>query len=53
MNLFTLLDELQSIAKTGLHYTQDAYDQARCTRLLELATYLRSYPEAFRMFTTT
>ncbi len=38
MNLLTLLDELQSMAKNGLHYTRDDYDRARYTRLLELAS---------------
>lgn len=40
----TLLDELRAIAQTGLHYSTDAYDRERYTRLLDLAT--RGYAEA-------
>lgn len=39
-----LLDQIQAIARTGLHYTTDPYDRERCTRLLDLAT--RGYAEA-------
>lgn len=38
MDIFPLLDELRAIAKNGLLFTQDAYDRARYTRLLELAS---------------
>jgi ADP-ribose pyrophosphatase YjhB (NUDIX family) len=36
-DLLTLLDELQSIARTGLNYSSDPYARAHYTRLLELA----------------
>lgn len=36
-DLLTLLDELQSIARTGLNYSTDPYARAHYTRLLELA----------------
>jgi ADP-ribose pyrophosphatase YjhB (NUDIX family) len=37
-DLFTLLEELQSIARTGLNYSTDPYARAHYERLLELAT---------------
>jgi ADP-ribose pyrophosphatase YjhB (NUDIX family) len=37
-DLFSLLDEIQSIARTGLNYSTDPYARAHYTRLLELAT---------------
>jgi len=37
-DLLTLLDEIQSIARTGLNYSSDPYARAHYTRLLELAT---------------
>ncbi len=37
-DLLTLLDEIQSIARTGLNYSTDPYARAHYTRLLELAT---------------
>jgi 8-oxo-dGTP pyrophosphatase MutT (NUDIX family) len=37
MDLVTLLEEIQSIARTGLHYTADSYDRERYERLLALA----------------
>lgn len=43
MDIFSLLDEVQTIARNGLHYTQDVYDRERYERLLSLAT--NSYGE--------
>ena len=37
-DLLTLLEELQSIARTGLNYTTDPYARVHYERLLELAT---------------
>lgn len=37
-DLLTLLEEIQSIARTGLNYSTDPYARAHYTRLLELAT---------------
>ncbi|HEY1011694.1 MAG TPA: NUDIX hydrolase N-terminal domain-containing protein [Herpetosiphonaceae bacterium] len=37
-NLWRLLDELQSIARNGLHYATNHYDRERYERLLELAS---------------
>jgi ADP-ribose pyrophosphatase YjhB (NUDIX family) len=37
-DLLTLLEELQSIARTGLNYSTDPYARAHYERLLELAT---------------
>ena len=36
-DLLTLLEELQSIARTGLNYSTDPYARAHYTRLLEIA----------------
>lgn len=41
MDLFTLLEELQSIARNGLFYAADRYDRERYEQLLRLS--LRSY----------
>jgi ADP-ribose pyrophosphatase YjhB (NUDIX family) len=38
MDIYSLLDELQSIARSGLHYAENEYDRERYNRLLELAT---------------
>jgi ADP-ribose pyrophosphatase YjhB (NUDIX family) len=38
MDIFSLLDELLSIARNGLHFTSSAYDRERYERLMELAT---------------
>jgi ADP-ribose pyrophosphatase YjhB (NUDIX family) len=38
MDIFALLDEVQTIARNGLHYASSAYDRERYERLLELAT---------------
>ena len=44
-DLLTLLEELQSIARTGLNYSTDPYARAHYERLLELATL--HYGQAF------
>jgi ADP-ribose pyrophosphatase YjhB (NUDIX family) len=38
MDIFYLLDSLQSIARDGLYYAQDAYDRERYEHLFQLAT---------------
>ncbi len=38
MDLFSLLDEIQTIARNGLNYTSNAYDLERYERLMKLAT---------------
>ena len=38
MDIFSLLDEIQAIARNGLHYTSGNYDRERYERLMELAT---------------
>ncbi len=38
MDIFSLLDELQTIARNGLHFTDGVYDRERYERLLELTT---------------
>jgi ADP-ribose pyrophosphatase YjhB (NUDIX family) len=38
MDLFSLLDEIQTIARNGLNYTSNAYDRERYERLMSLAT---------------
>ncbi len=38
MDIFSLLDEIQTIARNGLHYTSSAYDRERYERLMSLAT---------------
>jgi ADP-ribose pyrophosphatase YjhB (NUDIX family) len=43
MDVFALLDEVQTIARNGLHYTTNLYDRERYERLLTLAT--QSYSE--------
>lgn len=37
MDIFTLLEELQGIARTGLNFTENPYDRARYEHLLRLA----------------
>jgi ADP-ribose pyrophosphatase YjhB (NUDIX family) len=37
IDLLHLLDELQAIARTGLHYTESPYDRERYERLLAIA----------------
>jgi ADP-ribose pyrophosphatase YjhB (NUDIX family) len=44
MDILPLLDELQIIARNGLHYAQNPYDRERYERLMELTT--RYYGEA-------
>jgi ADP-ribose pyrophosphatase YjhB (NUDIX family) len=36
-DILAVLDEVRAIARTGLHYCEDAFDRARYERLLELA----------------
>jgi 8-oxo-dGTP pyrophosphatase MutT (NUDIX family) len=36
-NILTLLDEVRSIAQTGLHYTEDKHDRERYQRLFDLS----------------
>ena len=38
MNVLSLLDEVQTIARTGLHYATDLYDRERYERLMAVAT---------------
>lgn len=38
MDTFSLLDEIQTIARNGLHYTDGSYDRERYERLLTLST---------------
>jgi ADP-ribose pyrophosphatase YjhB (NUDIX family) len=38
MDILPLLDELQTIARTGLNFTESPYDRERYERLLRLAT---------------
>ena len=37
LDVFALLDEVQAIARTGLHYSTDPFDRERYTRLLVAA----------------
>ncbi len=37
LDVFALLDEVQAIARTGLHYSTDPFDRERYTRLLVTA----------------
>ncbi|MCP4420422.1 MAG: NUDIX domain-containing protein [Chloroflexi bacterium] len=38
MDILTLLNEIQAIARTGLHFTSGSYDRERYEHLMELAT---------------
>ncbi|MEM7536069.1 MAG: NUDIX hydrolase N-terminal domain-containing protein [Chloroflexota bacterium] len=38
MDIYSLLDELQTIARNGLHYAHDPYDRERYERLMAVAT---------------
>jgi ADP-ribose pyrophosphatase YjhB (NUDIX family) len=38
MDIISLLDELQALARTGLHFANNEYDRTRYERLLALAT---------------
>jgi ADP-ribose pyrophosphatase YjhB (NUDIX family) len=38
MDIFSLLDEIQTIARNGLHFTSSSYDRERYERLLKLST---------------
>jgi hypothetical protein len=42
MDIFALLDELQVIARNGLHYASDLYDRERYERLMALTS--QKYP---------
>ena len=37
LDIFALLDEVQAIARTGLHYSENPFDRERYTRLLAAA----------------
>jgi hypothetical protein len=39
MDIFPLLDELQTIARNGLNYAENPYDRERYTRLMELVSH--------------
>ncbi len=43
MDIVALLDEIQTIARNGLHYARDPFDRERYERLMQLAT--ESYGE--------
>ena len=43
MDIFALLDELQTIARNGLRYTPNSYDRERYERLMQLTT--RTYSQ--------
>ena len=38
MDIFPLLDEIQAIARNGLHFTSSSYDRERYERLMNLTT---------------
>ncbi len=42
-DIFTLLEEIQGIARTGMNFTENVYDKERYSHLLELAS--RRYAE--------
>ena len=48
-SVFELLDRIQAIARTGLHFTDWEYDRERYDALLELAT--RAYGDAVGLLT--
>ena len=50
MDIFTLLDRLQAIARDGLHYAANPFDRERYERLMDLAC--ETYSEALEMPTT-
>ena len=37
LDVFALLDEVQAIARTGLHFSEDPFDRERYTKLLDTA----------------
>jgi len=37
LDVFALLDEVQAIARTGLHFSENPFDLERYTKLLETA----------------
>ena len=38
LDAFALLDEVQAVARTGLHYSENPFDRERYTRLLDAAS---------------
>ncbi len=47
MDIFTLLDEIQTIARNGLYFATDPYDRERYERLMQLTT--QSYSELLNL----
>ena len=47
MDIFSLLDEIQTIARNGLHFTSSAYDRERYERLMKLTT--RTFSELLKV----
>lgn len=47
MDIFSLLDELQTIARNGLYYSPAGYDRERYQRLMDLTT--RAYSELLEL----
>ena len=47
MDVLALLNEIQAIARTGLHFTSGSYDRERYERLMELAT--QNYSELLNL----
>ncbi len=47
MDIYSLLDEIQTIARNGLHFSSSQYDRERYERLLSLAT--QTYSDLLRI----
>ncbi len=47
MDIFSLLDEIQTIARNGLHFTSGTYDRERYERLMRLTT--QTYSELLQV----
>ena len=47
MDIFALLNEIQAIARTGLHFTTGSYDRERYERLMEIAA--QTYDELLEL----
>ena len=47
MDIFSLLDEIQSIARNDLHYPSTEYDRGRYKRLLKITT--KTYSEVLEI----
>jgi ADP-ribose pyrophosphatase YjhB (NUDIX family) len=47
MDIFSLLDEIQTIARNGLHFTSSTYDRERYERLMQLTT--QTYSELLKV----